>query len=83
MAQTNKTFSLFDFCKKRANKVQIYGKETLDEEGNVTHTDWFQAKAYSQSVIYFFILFVIFFYNLKSATCKLLFIITPIIEYFL
>lgn len=35
MAQTNKTFSLFDFCKKRANKVQIYGEETLDEEGNV------------------------------------------------
>ena len=33
MAQTNKTFSLFDFCKKRANKVQIYGEETLDEEG--------------------------------------------------
>lgn len=35
MAQLNKTFSLFDFCKKRASKVQIYGEETLDEEGNV------------------------------------------------
>ena len=35
MAHLNKTFSLFDFCKKRADKVQIYGEETLDEEGNV------------------------------------------------
>ena len=35
MAQLNKTFSLFDFCKKRASKVQIFGEETLDEEGNV------------------------------------------------
>lgn len=35
MAHLNKTFSLFDFCKKRVNKVQIYGEETLDEEGNV------------------------------------------------
>lgn len=35
MAHLNKTFSLFDFCKKRASKVQIFGEETLDEEGNV------------------------------------------------
>lgn len=32
---TNKGFSLFDFCKKRAGKVQIFGKETLDEEGQI------------------------------------------------
>ena len=30
-----KNFSLFDFCKKKADKVQIYGEETLDDEGNV------------------------------------------------
>ena len=30
-----KAFSLFDFCKKRADKVQLFGKESLDEEGNV------------------------------------------------
>ena len=30
-----KEFSLFDFCKKRADKVQLFGKESLDEEGNV------------------------------------------------
>ena len=35
MVQTNKTFSLFDFCKRRASKVQIFGEETLDEDGNV------------------------------------------------
>ncbi len=35
MVQINKTFSLFDFCKKRASKVQIFGEETLDEDGNV------------------------------------------------
>lgn len=29
------TFSLFDFCKKRANKVEIYGREAMDENGNV------------------------------------------------
>lgn len=33
--KAKKNFSLFDFCKKKADKVQIYGKETLDEEGNV------------------------------------------------
>ena len=32
---TSRAFSLFDFCKKRAGKVQIYGEETLDEEGQV------------------------------------------------
>ena len=35
MNNTRNGFSLFDFCKKRADKVQIYGKETLDEEGNI------------------------------------------------
>lgn len=35
MPNTNKQFSLFDFCKKRADKVQLFGKETLDEEGNI------------------------------------------------
>ncbi len=35
MTKTNKRFSLFDFCKRKADKVQIYGKETLDEEGNL------------------------------------------------
>lgn len=33
--KTKNNFSLFDFCKKKADKVQIYGKETLDEEGNI------------------------------------------------
>ena len=28
-------FSLFDFCKKHAARVEIYGKETLDEEGEI------------------------------------------------
>lgn len=28
-------FSLFDFCKRKADKIQIYGKESLDEEGNI------------------------------------------------
>ena len=35
MTNTKNVFSLFDFCKKRADKVQIYGEETLDEEGNI------------------------------------------------
>lgn len=35
MAVQEKPFSLFDFCKKRAEKVQVYGPETLDEEGNI------------------------------------------------
>lgn len=29
MAHLNKTFSLFDFCKKRANKVQIYERRLM------------------------------------------------------
>lgn len=29
------TFSLFDFCKKHAGKMEIYGEETLDEEGHL------------------------------------------------
>lgn len=33
--KSKKDFSLFDFCKKKADKVQIYGEETLDEEGHV------------------------------------------------
>ncbi len=35
MAQNNKSFSLFDFCKKRADKIQIFGEESLDEDGNI------------------------------------------------
>lgn len=27
------TFSLFDFCKKNANKLQVYGEEVLDDDG--------------------------------------------------
>ena len=30
-----KDFSLFDFCKRKADKVQIYGEETLNEDGSV------------------------------------------------
>ena len=30
-----KPFSLFDFCKKRADRLEVYGKESLDEEGNI------------------------------------------------
>ena len=29
MSKDKTTFSLFDFCKKKADKVQIYGEETL------------------------------------------------------
>lgn len=35
MKSIDKTFSLFDFCKKKASKVQIYGEETLDDDGNI------------------------------------------------
>lgn len=35
MTNLKERFSLFDFCKKRADKVQIYGEETLDEEGKI------------------------------------------------
>lgn len=35
MTKINNGFSLFDFCKKRADKLQVYGEETLDEEGNI------------------------------------------------
>lgn len=35
MAKINNGFSLFDFCKKRADKLQVYGEEALDEEGNI------------------------------------------------
>lgn len=35
MIESNNFLSLFDFCKKRANKIQIFGTETLDAEGNV------------------------------------------------
>lgn len=35
MSKDKTTFSLFDFCKKKADKVQIYGEETLDENGNI------------------------------------------------
>ena len=29
------TFSLFDFCKRGAGKVEIYGKESMDENGDI------------------------------------------------
>lgn len=35
MATKDKAFSLFDFCKKKAEKVQLYGPETIDDEGNL------------------------------------------------
>ena len=35
MLKDKETFSLFDFCKKKADKVQIYGEEALDEDGKV------------------------------------------------
>ena len=35
MTVSDNTLSLFNFCKKRANKIQIFGKETLDEKGEV------------------------------------------------
>ena len=35
MKKINTSFSLFDFNKKRADKVQIFGKESLDENGNL------------------------------------------------
>ncbi|MDD7303199.1 MAG: DNA cytosine methyltransferase [Bacteroidaceae bacterium] len=34
MPKPTNEFSLFDFCKKQAGRIEIYGKETLDEEGN-------------------------------------------------
>ena len=35
MSRTTNKFSLFDFCKKQAGKMEIYGEEALDEEGNI------------------------------------------------
>ena len=35
MSIHQKDFSLFDFCKKKAGKIQIYGNETVDENGDV------------------------------------------------
>lgn len=35
MSRTDNRFSLFDFCKKQAEKMEIYGEETLDEDGNI------------------------------------------------
>lgn len=35
MSLNTKSFSLFDFCKKRADKVQIFGEESLDKDGQV------------------------------------------------
>ena len=35
MKKTNTSFSLFDFNKKRADKVQIFGKESLDKNDNL------------------------------------------------
>ncbi|MBR2154156.1 MAG: hypothetical protein IJ901_06030 [Bacteroidaceae bacterium] len=35
MSRPKNKFSLFDFCKKQAGKIEVYGEETLDEEGNI------------------------------------------------
>ena len=35
MSRLTNKFSLFDFCKKQAGKMEIYGEETLDEEGEI------------------------------------------------
>ena len=35
MGINKKTFSLFDFCKRKVGKIQIYGNESLDEDGNI------------------------------------------------
>ena len=35
MKKINTSFSLFDFNKKRADKVQLFGRESLDEDGNL------------------------------------------------
>lgn len=35
MKKKNMTFSLFDFCKRGAGKVEIYGKESMDENGDI------------------------------------------------
>ena len=35
MKKNNMTFSLFDFCKRRADKMEIYGKESMDENGDM------------------------------------------------
>ena len=35
MSRTTNKFSLFDFCKKQAGKMEIYGEVTLDEDGNI------------------------------------------------
>lgn len=32
---TKSSFSLYDFCQRKADKVQLFGEETLDEEGNI------------------------------------------------
>ena len=35
MKKNQISFSLFDFCKKRADKVEIYGQESMDENGEI------------------------------------------------
>lgn len=35
MNNKDTTFSLFDFCKKRVGRVEIYGKESMDENGEI------------------------------------------------
>ena len=35
MPRTTNKLSLFDFCKKQAGKMEIYGEVTLDEDGNI------------------------------------------------
>jgi hypothetical protein len=41
MAQKQNTFSLFDFSKKRTDKIQVFGEEALDEEGKVIPFKYF------------------------------------------
>lgn len=35
MVKQRSAFSLFDFCKKRADKMEVYGEESMDENGNI------------------------------------------------
>lgn len=35
MVKQSRAFSLFDFCKKRAGKMEVYGEESMDENGDI------------------------------------------------
>lgn len=35
MVKQRSAFSLFDFCKKRAGKMEVYGEESMDENGDI------------------------------------------------